>query len=147
VSDVVKVRGALDQVGSTFFLRVPSTLLDSVYTARPVRIRSSSGRCSARILRRESGEVVLMLPRRTLEALGVAPDAREVEFSIDVPREKLRLDPPEDLALALREGGLRWDAMPERERHQAVVLVQEAKTPELRQARIAAIVSAVKDHQ
>ncbi len=142
-----KIRGALQRIGTTFFISVPSELLSQRYTARPARVESEAGWCRARLLRRESGEVVLMLPPQQFTVLGLKPDAAEVELTIGVYGERMKLNVPDDLKEALRDNGLRWETLSERDRHQAVTLVQEARAAESRRARIAAIIAAIREQQ
>jgi HAD superfamily hydrolase (TIGR01509 family) len=125
-------------------VRVPAAILGSEYTARPVRVCTRAGACRARLARRQSGEVLLLLGATQCAELGVSTSDREVRLRLEVVAERLQLAPPADLELALLDAGLSWESVPERDRHLAVGLVKEAKTPELRQRRISRIVSGLR---
>jgi HAD superfamily hydrolase (TIGR01549 family) len=140
----VEIDGKLDRTASAVLFSVPATVLGSEYTARPVLVRSVAGSCRARVLRRRSGQVVLLLGPKQCRSLGIAASDCEARLRIEIIGEKLQLSPPPDLQLALLQAGLSWESIPERDRHLAVGLIREAKTPELRRGRIDRLVSALR---
>lgn len=134
----------VERAGAAVLVQVPAEILGCEYTARPVLVRSRSGSCRGRVARRQSGEVFLLLGPTQCGELGISPSEQVVRLQLEVVAEKLQLSPPADLEFALLDAGLSWDAMPERDRHLAVGLIKEAKTPELRRGRIHRIVSALR---
>lgn len=137
-----EAEGAVKRVGPSLLVTLPGELLDSKYTARPVRVRSEEGACRAQLARGPGGDAVLLLGRAQSEALKLPPDAARLRLRLDVVDEKLQVAAPADLKRALLDAGLSWDSIPERDRHLAVGLIKEATTPALRLARIQRIVSS-----
>jgi HAD superfamily hydrolase (TIGR01549 family) len=144
VPSVVEIAGEIERSGATIFIQVPAALLEEQYTARPVRVHNAFGSCRARLVRGNRGGVVLLLSESQHRALGLSESDRDARLSLSIIAEKLQLLPPPELDCALRDAGLSWEAVPERDRHLLVGLVREAKTAELRQARVRRIVSSLQ---
>lgn len=143
MSPEIPVRARLQRRRSTLFLAVPAHILGEEYSGRPVLVRSESGSCRSRVLRRASGEVVLVLGPEQSRSLRLAAEATEVELWLRVVDETLRLAPPPDLQEALAARGLSWESLPERDRHLSIGLIREASSDELRRTRIRRIVESL----
>lgn len=93
-----------------------------------------------------SGETFVPFRRSNRDAARVAgPGAYEVTLTLDTaPRE---VDLPDELAAALGDARLGWEALSFTRRRELVAAILDAKRPETRHRRLAAAVAEARERQ
>ena len=125
-------------------IQVPEEALPREYSARPVIVRHGSHKCRARVIRSAHGCVVLILTARQADRLALSRDALHAALDVTVMGERLHGGEPSLPSDIAELRGVDWASVSERDRHQALVLINEALTADVRAARIAALVCALR---
>ncbi|MCA9943970.1 MAG: DUF1905 domain-containing protein [Anaerolineales bacterium] len=127
-------------------IQVPAEVITALDSGKRPKVKVSLKGYTYRSTVAAYGEVFMLpLSKEHREAAGVqAGDTVEVTLELDT--EPRTVDVPDDLAMALKEGGVTavFDTLAPSKRKEYVRQVTSAKAEETRQRRIAKIVSTLK---
>lgn len=135
----VRFDGVLRRFGHLTVVLGPATLLRDLNAAR-LRVRIGSRSCRAYVFRYDGAAAVVVpdsLRREQGRALG-----DRVELRVRLKLERLAHRVPAYVQRALEKNGADIDSLGNADRRQSLMLIGEARTPDARSARIAALVAA-----
>ena len=144
----MEFRATILQSGKTATgIRVPPEVVASLGTSRKpavsVTINGYTYRSTVAVL---GGEFMIPVSAEVRERAGVA-GGDEVEVGIKLDTAPREVSVPDDLAAALESGGVRerFEALSYSNQRRIVMPIEDAKTEETRQRRIAKAVDALRE--